>query len=118
MALVDGCLLVNHKRNPYPGYLYATYTLACTLAYFCVRAYCFGKVGAGYYIGRMLVRDGRGMGTPSPLHENRNPAPGKHNKPGSDWGVIVLIICHRLAIQNQQEQAKHLDPDVTLRLIL
>ena len=35
------------------------------------------------------------MGTPSPLHENRNPAPGKHSKPGSDWRVVALVILNQ-----------------------
>jgi hypothetical protein len=48
----------------------------------------FGLWANCCYIFIRALRDGRGMGTPSPLHENRNPAPGKHNKPGSDWGVI------------------------------
>jgi hypothetical protein len=50
----------------------------------------FGLWANCCYIFIRALRDGRGMGTPSPLRGNRNPAPGKHNKPGSDWGVIKL----------------------------
>jgi hypothetical protein len=34
-----------------------------------------GKLKDWYYFGRIGGLDGGGMGTPSPLHQNRNPPP-------------------------------------------
>jgi len=60
------------------------------------------------------VRDGRGMGTPSPLCENRNPAPGKHNKPGEDWRVVAIANCSILRHGKGEDSSVRMLPSITI----
>jgi len=76
---LEASTLTRYRLNPRPPPFVVRWLYAG--AFLCVGIswgnwenwYYFGRIGWYYYFGRIRELDGRGMGTPSPPHQNRNP---------------------------------------------